>query len=150
GAARSAQSGSLAPEDLALIESLGALAICIILLLSWVIPHERAALIFTEAEIAFLFPAPVKKRTLIHFRLLRSQIRILVTTLILTLLLRWSAVGGVAWVRAIGWWVVFSTLSLHFLVSSFARTMLFEHGISNWKRRVIVLGLAGAALTAVV
>jgi hypothetical protein len=32
-------------------------------LLAWMIPHERAALTFTEAEVAFLFPAPVTRRT---------------------------------------------------------------------------------------
>jgi hypothetical protein len=45
------------PESQALLESIGALILLIILLLAWIIPHQRAALTFTEAEVAFLFPA---------------------------------------------------------------------------------------------
>ena len=73
------------PDNQVLFESVGALALFIILLLAWIIPHQRAALTFTEAEVAFLFPAPISRRTLIHFKLLRSQTAILFTTLLLTL-----------------------------------------------------------------
>src|SRR5580692_2444563 len=37
---------------------------------AWISPPENAGLRFSEAEIAFLFPAPVSRRTLIHFRLM--------------------------------------------------------------------------------
>jgi hypothetical protein len=132
-------------QDLALYESLGALVLLIFMLLAWLIPHERAALSFTEAEVAFLFPAPVTRRGLIHFKLLRSQAAILFTTLFLVLLT--NRFGGHPWIRAAGWWVILCTLNLHFLASSFARTMLLERGISNWLRRVAIL-LVLAALTA--
>src|SRR5437660_1507801 len=72
------------PEALLMFELLGALALFAMVLSAWIFPHERAALAFTEAEIAFLFPAPVTRRTLIHFKLVRSQIAILFTTLLLT------------------------------------------------------------------
>src|SRR5436853_7586122 len=49
-------------ETLALYESIGALVLFVMVLLSWILPRERAALVFTEAEIAFLFPAPVSRR----------------------------------------------------------------------------------------
>ena len=74
------------PESRALYESLGALILFVVLVLAWLLPHERAALTFTEAEVAFLFPAPISRRTLIHFKLLRSQMAILFTTLLLTLI----------------------------------------------------------------
>ena len=50
------------PENLALYESIGALFLLTIMLLAWIIPHQRAALTFTEAEVAFLFPAPISRR----------------------------------------------------------------------------------------
>src|SRR5581483_655040 len=43
------------PEHLALLESIGAFILFVIMLLAWVVPHGRAALVFSEAEIAFLF-----------------------------------------------------------------------------------------------
>ncbi len=138
------------PEHLALFESAGALILCTILLLSWLVPHERGALTFTEAEVAFLFPAPVDRRTLIHYKLLKSQFSILFTTVIFSLIFRRVSGGGPAWTRAVGWWVILSTLNLHFIGSSFVRTILIDHGISTWKRRAAVLTVVILAAGAVV
>jgi ABC-2 type transport system permease protein len=136
------------PENLALLESIGGLILLIILLLAWIIPHQRAALTFTEAEVAFLFPAPISRRTLIHFKLLRSQTAILFTTLLLTLVT--NRFGGHAWIRAAGWWLILSTLNLHLLGSSFAVTMLMDRGISTWQRRLGILALAVAVIAMVI
>src|SRR6266567_8490868 len=77
---RSRAALAASPGDLTLYESIGALILFTIILLAWIIPHQRAALAFTEAEVAFLFPAPISRRGLIHFKLLRSQTAILFTT----------------------------------------------------------------------
>ena len=138
------------PETLLMFESLGALALFAMVLSAWIFPHERAALTFTEAEIAFLFPAPVTRRTLIHFKLVRSQIAILFTTLLLMLITRRFGGGGTAWIRAVGWWLILSTLNLHTLAASFARTRLLERGVSNWRRRVVVLSALSVVLAAAV
>jgi hypothetical protein len=135
------------PDSHALMESAGAVMLLIAVLLAWIIPHQRAALTFTEAEIAFLFPAPISRRGLIHFKLLRSQTAILFATLLLTLMT--NRFGGHAWIRAAGWWLILSTLTLHYLGSSFALTKLMDRGISTWRRRLAILGLA-LALTGIV
>jgi hypothetical protein len=136
------------PDNQALFESIGALILLTILLLAWIIPHQRAALTFTEAEVAFLFPAPISRRTLIHFKLLRSQIAILFTTLLLTLVT--NRLGGHAWIRGAGAWLILSTVNLHLLGSSFALTRLLDRGISTWQRRLgilaLVLGLIGVVV----
>jgi len=126
----------LTPE---LVESVAALVLLVIVLLSWFFPSQRTALTFSEAEIAFLFPAPVSRTSLIHFKLLRSQFAILFTTLLLTLFSR--RLGGYGWIHAAGWWVLLSTLNLHFLGGSFVRTALMDRGITPWKRRLRILGL---------
>ncbi len=136
---RQAVPPSIPPEYLPLVESLAALVLLIIVLLAWLIPHERAALTFTEAEVAFLFPAPVTRRSLIHFKLLRSQLRILFSALLLTLFSR--RFGGNGWSHARGWGRMLSTLNLHFLGASFARTILLYHGGSNRLRRLLVFAL---------
>ena len=134
------------PPDPIFYESLGALILFVIVFLAWFFPRKRAALAFTEAEVAFLFPAPVGRRGLIHFKLLRAQLGILFTVLIFTLLSGRFGAGGHWLTRAAGWWVILFALNLHFIGSSFALTMLMDHGISTWKRRVAVIGLALAAL----
>lgn len=138
------------PVDPLLYESLGALILFVVVFLAWIFPRKRAALAFTEAEVAFLFPAPVGRRGLIHFKLLRSQLGILFTVLVFTLLSGRFGGSGHWLTRAAGWWVILFTLNLHFIGSSFALTMLMDRGISNWKRRVAVIGLALAALGVVV
>lgn len=129
------------PDNLLAFQYLGALVLLIIIFFAWLVPNKRAALVFTEAEVAFLFPAPITRRGLIHYKLLRSQIRIFFTTFLLMLFTHRS---GHPWFRAAGWWLVLSTLNLHFLGSSFVRTMLLDRGISTWLRRwtVTVLALA--------
>ena len=116
-------------------EFLAASALALLTVFAWLIPHERAALVFSEAEIAFLFPAPVRRQTLIHYKLVRSQVAVLFTVGFLTLLTRWS--GGIdgALMRAAGLWLLLTTINLHLLGSSFARTMLLDRGITSWQRR---------------
>ena len=41
-------------------------------------------MVFSEAEIAFLFPAPVRRSTLVHYKLFKSQLGILFTAFFLT------------------------------------------------------------------
>lgn len=131
------------------LEMIGAFILFLIILSAWIFPHSRAALNFSEAEIAFLFPAPISRRTLIHFKLLKAQTGILFTVFFFMLISRRFGSGTHALFHAVGWWIILSTLNLHFLGSSFARTLLLEHGISNWMRRVIVLGVV-AVLTIVI
>ena len=128
-------------------ESIGAAVLLVVVLVAWVVPRERAALAFSEAEVAFLFPAPISRRGLIHYKLLRSQAAILFTTFVLMLVT--NRFGGKFWLHAAGWWLILSTLNLHLLGSSFARTMLLDKGISNWRRRLIILALALLAGAAV-
>ena len=130
-----------------IIENLGAVILLLLVLAAWIFPHQRAALIFSEAEIAFLFPAPVSRRALIHYKLLKSQLAILFTVLLLTLITGRFFVNRHAWMHVIGWMVILSTLNLHFLGASFARTMLLERGISNWFRRGAVLVLITVMVT---
>lgn len=129
--------------DPALTLSFGALMVGLMMLLAWVVPRKRAALTFTEAEIAFLFPAPVSRRTLIHFKLLKSQFTILFISLFFTLIFRRT--GANIWIRAAGWWLVLMTLNLHYIGASFAVTRLMDRGITTWKRRVGILLLLLAA-----
>ena len=147
GGGRAAEKLSIPPEHLLLFELGGALALFVIVLLAWIIPHERAALTFTEAEVAFLFPAPISRRNLIHYKLMRSQLRIVFSAFIFSLISR--RFGGNFWVHALGWWLILSTLNLHFIGASFARTLMLDRGISNWLRRLLVFGLAAVMVASV-
>jgi hypothetical protein len=125
----------------ALLEPLGALVLFVVAAVAWVLPKERAALQFTEAEVAFLFPAPVPRRTLVHFKLIKSQLAILLSSLFLTLFSnRWSFLGGSVAIHAAGWWLIFSLLNLHLLGASFARERLLDLGLDPARRRLVAVG----------
>ena len=133
--------GGFPDLDLALLELIGAAILCLIVLSFWFFPSKRAALTFSEAEVAFLFPAPISRRTLIHFKLLRSQLAILITVFFLALLSAGSGSWRLTLMHAGGYWVALSILSLHSLGASLERTRLLDHGLTNWGRRFIVLSL---------
>jgi hypothetical protein len=120
--------------------ALGGLALLVFITFMWVVPAQRAALGFSEAEIAFLFPAPISRRGLVHFRLLSSQFRSLLGAVVMMLFSnRWTIVGGNAFTHAIGWWFIFSALNLHFSGANFTLTRLSDLGLGAWRRRTLVL-----------
>ncbi len=124
----------------AALMAFGAFALLVFLTLMWVVPAQRAALGFTEAEIAFLFPAPITRRALVHFRLLSSQLRSLAGATVMMLFSnRWSILGGNALTHTLGWWFIFSALNLHFSGANFTLTRLADLGLSAWRRRALVL-----------
>ena len=136
-------------ERLLVVASLGALVLMVFVAFYWLWPRERAALAFSEAEIAFLFPAPIGRKTLIHYRWINAQLRILFTSLILTLVSSgWSFVPGDAWIRLAGWWLLLSTLDLHGVGSSFAITRLLDRGVTSLRRRLLTFIGAGAVVGA--
>ncbi len=123
------------------LTSFGALILFVIFAAAWIIPSGRASLQFTEPEVAFLFPAPITRQRLINFKLLRSQFAILVSALFLILVFRrMSFLDGNPLMHAIGWWVILSTLSLHFTAASFAREQLLSLGLHPNRRRALALG----------
>ncbi len=88
----------------------------------WLLAPSDNALAFSSAEVYFLFPAPVKRRTLVQARLFSVQAVLLAQVLIWTLLLRRGGAELPGVLRAIGLWVLFTTVSLHRLGATLART----------------------------
>jgi hypothetical protein len=108
---------------------------------SWIFSADRAALAFSEAEVAFLFQAPVSRRVLVHFKLLKSQLRILFSALLFSLISnRVGFLGGTGWAHAAGWWILLSTLELHAIGASFARERLLDFGLNPARRRALFGG----------
>jgi hypothetical protein len=137
-------------EAFSLFVELGALLLLIVILVNWAIPR-RAALAFSEAEIAFLFPAPVNRRMLIHYRLLGTQLGIIFSALILTIVFRrGQGFGGNPWFHAAGWWVVLATLNLHFTGTSFVYSRLLNRSITTFRRKVITIGVVCVLASAIV
>ena len=131
-----AESGPASPHGL---EIGAAILFVATIVLSWILPASRAAVAFTEAEIAFLFPAPITRRTLVIMRLVKSQFALLLFSVFMTLLSGRFHLGSEVWMRIGGWWVIMNTLNMHRLGASFALQRLRERGMADGKRRVLVV-----------
>lgn len=134
---------SMEPEFRLMVEIGGALLMLVLMVLYWVFPSRRAALEFSEAEVQFLFSAPVSRRGLVHYKLLSWQMGLLFTSLILCLFSGRLWRGHGAWMSVVGWWLGLFLFQLHGLAVSFARSWLFERGLREWRRRLFV-GMAVA------
>jgi ABC-2 type transport system permease protein len=113
---------ALSGRDTASMGTLAATFICGLLCLvavlrvtyAWIWPPEKPGLAFSEAEIAFLFPAPITRKGLIHYRLLSAQVGILFSAILITVVFNRSGfLGGHRALHAVGWWIILSTIDLH-------------------------------------
>ena len=129
-----------------------ALVLLVVLLVAWLLPGDRSAIAFSEAEVAFLFPAPMTRSQLVRYKLLRSQLAILVSSVLLTVVLRrGGALGGSAWLHAIGWWIVLSTVRMHYIGASFAHDRIRGGGGRwGWLRNSAAIVVVLAAVVALV
>ena len=112
----------------------------------WIIGTDRAALAFTQAEVSMLFTAPVSRRGLIIYKLVRAQASVL-TTSILWLVLS-HGTGGLG--RVVASWVFLTTFSMHRLGVALLRASHGEHGLKGLRRSWLPLAVFSAAAGVVV
>jgi len=115
----------------------------------WKSPPAEAGLRFSEAEIAFLFPAPLSRRRLVHFSLIKSQLLILLSSLFLALFFsRRGGVAGTGLIHALGWWVILSALNFHTTAVSLTVVRLRQTRPNFPQLRRVALGLLALLATA--
>ncbi|NNG17209.1 MAG: hypothetical protein HKM89_12080, partial [Gemmatimonadales bacterium] len=112
--------------------------------------RDKAVLIYSPAEVHYLFPAPITRRQLIGYKLVRSQLLIVLNVAIFVLLFGAERNGLPLVARAVSLWVLFSTIHLHRIGASFVRTSLARHGWAGARRRVGSLIVIAVTLLAVV
>ncbi len=125
-----AGSGELA----AVVQVVVAVALAVIALVTWITASSRPAFRFSEAEIHLLLPAPLTRRQILGYALLKQQAGILVGTLILFVFtaLRGARSPAAALPRLFAYWGFLTLLDLHI------------KGVSLWKARQAELPAAAA------
>lgn len=132
-------------QVLAIVPLLGSIALFIAVARWWAFGGDRRALSFTPAEIQFLFPAPIERRALIQWKLLRWQILIIINALIWMLIARRSQPPIPLPFYVVSLWVLFSTLSLHRLGSALTKAGIALHWRTGIRRQAIPIALVVAA-----
>jgi Putative ABC exporter len=97
---------------------------------AWFLPSSGGVVVdFSEAEVQFLFPAPVSRRHLLVHRLMRSQIGLLFAALVPAFFFGyWNGSIAERLVRWIAIWVVFVTARSYFTGVALARGRLLAQG----------------------
>ncbi|MGH7581906.1 MAG: putative ABC exporter domain-containing protein [Gemmatimonadales bacterium] len=95
------------------MESVLAIGLALTTLLYWVGIGVNGALAFQPAEVGLLFPAPVSRHALIAYKVVRTQLILLVSCMIWAVLIRRWGVTLPAPMRFATAWGVLSILSLH-------------------------------------
>ncbi len=131
------------------IEGVAALVLLVIVAGQWIFTGSRAAMQFTETELAFLYPAPLSRRMLVRYKLLRGQLGTLLSATFLTLFTGRFATDGRVVYHILSWWLVLTLLSLHSLGASFTVQRLTERGLSSWTRRGLALGVVALVAASV-
>jgi hypothetical protein len=116
----------------------------------WVIPSRTPPLFFVEAEVAWLFPAPLTRKELVRYKLLDIQRPLLLSMTIFALMRTFQA-GPIAGVMILlGGWLGLNVLTLHQIGARFTMQNLTDHGWSGFRRALPALLLIAALLTTVV
>jgi hypothetical protein len=101
---------------------LGGTALLVAAAACWLMPFGSGLLDFTRAETEFLFPAPITRRQLLVYRLLRSQVAVLIASLIVALVYPVGSIAG-RLRGLIGVWVCLMTCHVFFT------------GVTLWRQR---------------
>jgi hypothetical protein len=97
----------------------------------WLMPFTSSLLNFSQAEIALLFPAPVTRRALVLYRLIRSQLAVLIGAMIVALAYPIGSLAGrLRGLAAI--WLLLMTAHVFFTGVNAARTRMASRRQSQW------------------
>src|SRR5579871_2400370 len=113
--------------------ALASVVLLVVVALAWLWPSSSKAIAFTRAEVQFLFPAPLTRRQLLNYKLIRSQAASLVGSFFVTVVLRPGTLTS-AWTVVTGMWLLFGILNLHFTGVALARESVVEHRGSGLRR----------------
>jgi hypothetical protein len=102
----------------------------------WALPGQSGGLEFSEAEIQFLFPAPVSRRQLLIYKLIRGLPQLVMTTLVMTYFLRRTNFPGLL--------LAVATMNVYFTMVALGRARLKLLGIGFISRLVGVVVIVGA------
>jgi len=116
-------------------------------ILTWVVGAAEPAIGFTRADIQMLFPAPVSRGAVVRYKLAQTQLAILFSVLVWSLLLG-RVHGSQRLLRTAALWVLFTTLYLHRVGASFVKVSAAQRGLSGIRRNIVPIAIVIAALGA--
>lgn len=115
----------------------------------WLFGASSGTLAFSPAELQFLFPAPIRRRALVLYRLVSTQAALLFSAIFIGLLFRRGAPTLPSPLRVVGLWILFSTTMMHQMGVTLVRTAAAERG-SGLRRNAPAIVVVAAGITTLV
>jgi hypothetical protein len=131
------------------VHVIGAAVLFVLAALAWLWPGSKSALTFSRAEVQFLFQAPLARRQLMHYKLIRTQVATVFGSAVATLFLRPSTMAG-GWIFVTGLWLTLSIISLHAIGVSLSRQSVTRFGRLGLARQWLPIGVLGGAIAVLV
>ncbi len=132
----------------------GGIVLWFVALVAWFWPSTEPPLKFTGAEVQFFYTAPVRRRQILNYKLLRSQVGVVFGVLVAALFSgAATAAASGRWTFLIGGLILFSTLRLHLLGVAFSRESLRGSGsvpVRAWIPPAVTAVLSGLVVVPVV
>ena len=125
------------------IETITALVLLLALSLWWLWPFGKAMIELTETELHLLLPAPVRRRHIIQYAILRSQWGILFGGLMLSFFSAGGSLAALGW-RFLSFWLMLTLWNLHARGRGLWIARLQElPAATAWRRRGLVVAAVG-------
>jgi hypothetical protein len=106
---------------------------------TWISSGKQHVLAYSTAEVMFLFPAPISRRALVRYKLVRAQVVIVATTLLWVVILGAGRGELPVVLRALSLWCLFTTIHLHRMGAAMARSSAVEHGRFGVRRHSLLI-----------
>jgi ABC-2 type transport system permease protein len=136
------------PAILSLVETGFAIMILAVVVFQWFFAGSRNVL-FGEAEIQFLFPAPLSRLALLHYRMAKAQPGILFGTAVTTFILSRQTLFAHSIYMFVALWILYSFLHLYRIVVVFNKRKREKHGRDLRRLRAALVGAAVMLFAAV-
>lgn len=127
-------------------ELVAGLVVALFLAWSWLWGGHRNAIAFTPAETDLLLPSPIPRSALIRYKLLRTQLGLVFSAMMFTLLTQGRGVAW--WLRLPSLWVLLTTMNLHKIAASLVHASAEEQGRAGVRRNAVAIVLFLAAVAA--
>lgn len=134
-----------APYELAVAQVALLVLAIVAVLLTWTLGGEQTGLQFTEAEVQFLFPAPVSRSQLLNYKLARTLSRTLFSAVISTFFFRRGLNAGHPVFLLLGMMLAMTLYAFHAMGASLTRATLTQTGRAGFRRSLPFLAMAMAA-----
>ena len=122
------------------------LGVGVTVLLTWVFGSAETPFAFQLAETDFVFPAPLTRRAVIQFRMLRSQLPLLLSATFTVLIFSRADLATRLFIRVPSLWLLYFMLQLHAASAALVRASLTEQGITGLRRRLLTLAVVALVL----